>query len=192
MKFCADKLKYGIRQKYCECLCSCTWKELNNLFLAAAKGQASKSQHAATAAIIVSRATTLQHPVHLTTVWLEHWFRHIHKRTDTSSCHLKGLIKLEKHSFEYYAKRKKKTHRSILFLYIRTAKLSSHQFCQNRFHSLLTLYVSMSHVFTVLSKGILEILGCFQLNKCLSTGTAFFGVGETHSVYFPHDATVCM
>ena len=55
----------------------------------------------------------------------------------------------------------------------------------------LTLYVSVSHVFTVLGKGILEILCCFQLNKCLSTGTAFFRVGKTHSVYFPHNVTVC-
>ncbi len=56
---------------------------------------------------------------------------------------------------------------------------------------LLTLYVSVPHVFTVLGKGILEILCRFQLNKCLSTGTAFFRVGETHSVYFPNDVTVC-
>lgn len=55
---------------------------------------------------------------------------------------------------------------------------------------MLTLYVSMSHIFTVLGKGILEILGCFQLNECLSTRTPFFRVGETHSVYFPHDVTV--
>lgn len=61
--------------------CSCTWEELNNLLLAAAKGKASESQHAAAAAVIVSRTAAFQHPVHLTTVWLEHWFRQIDRWT---------------------------------------------------------------------------------------------------------------
>ena len=50
-----------------------TWEELNNLLFAAAKGKASESQHAAAAAVIISRAATFQHPVHLTAVWLEHY-----------------------------------------------------------------------------------------------------------------------
>lgn len=55
----------------------------------------------------------------------------------------------------------------------------------------LTLYISVSHIFTILGKGILEIISCFQFNKSFSTGATFFRVGETHSVYFPNNITVC-
>lgn len=57
---------------------------------------------------------------------------------------------------------------------------------------LLTFNVSVSHVFTIFGKGILEILRCFQLNKRFAAGTAFFRVGETHSVDFAYDVTVCI
>lgn len=54
----------------------------------------------------------------------------------------------------------------------------------------LTLYVPVSHVFTVLGEGILKIISSLQFNKRFTTGTAFFGVGETHSVHLPNNATV--
>lgn len=56
---------------------------------------------------------------------------------------------------------------------------------------LLTLYIAVSHVFTILRKGALEIIGCFKFNKCFTTGTAFFGICETNSVYFSNNVTIC-
>lgn len=54
----------------------------------------------------------------------------------------------------------------------------------------LTLYVPVSHVFTVLGEGILKIISSLQFNKGFSAGTAFFRVGETHSIHLPNNATV--
>lgn len=54
----------------------------------------------------------------------------------------------------------------------------------------LTLYVPVAHVFTVLGESILKIIGSLQFNKRFTTGTAFFGVGETHSVHLPNNVTV--
>lgn len=54
----------------------------------------------------------------------------------------------------------------------------------------LTLYVPVSHVFTVLGEGVLKIISSLQFNKGFSAGTAFFRVGETHSIHLPNNATV--
>ena len=53
-----------------------------------------------------------------------------------------------------------------------------------------TLYVSMPHVFAVLSDGVLKVLRVFELNERLSARTAFFREGETHSIHLAHDITV--